>query len=336
MQVHSCFVCHAAHGSSEPDLLRIYDDVTLPGDFVLTDAGASATCMTCHNGRRAGPEEGLTPHYALGAVGLEGINGVDFGNTSLTNSVHTFIAGCPDCHMAPSPAEGLPGAGKVGGHSFNMTVHTPGDPDEGFENFENACNASGCHGDTGPLTSFNRTAFGDYDGLNGIQGVQSEVQGLLDLVLAQIEAKGAVFLGHYPYWDLSGVDPAEEDLVKNAIWNYEFIKNDRSMGIHNTDYTVGLLQLSYEKLAGVVVPGADLLYTPQPFANGPCSPCTGDMDGDNVVDLGDFVLFAAAYNTVIGDPNYSSCADLAPASPDGVIDLNDFTVFADSYLQPCP
>jgi predicted CXXCH cytochrome family protein len=332
-QVHSCFVCHAVHGSSADYILRIFDDVTLPGNYVLTDAGASATCMSCHNGRYSGPSQSLTPHHALGAVILEGINGVDFGNTSLTNSVHTFVAGCVDCHMAPSPSEGNPGADKVGGHSFNMDVHVAGDPDEGFENVANACNAAACHGDTGPLTTFNRTAFGDYDGLNGIQGVQDETQGLLDLVLAQIEAKGAVYLGSYPYWNLSGVDPSELTLVKNAIWNHDLIKEDGSLGIHNTDYTVGLLQLTYEQLAGVVVPGADLLYTPGAFISDECSPCLGDINDDNVVNVTDFAAFAASFDALSSDQDYNPCADL---NHNGVVNVSDFTLFAASFDQPCP
>ncbi len=81
-RVLDCAVCHAAHSRpQDEDLLRIYDDVTLPGDADFTDQGPDATCMTCHNGRRA-PGEASTPHYALGGVMLEGINAIDFGAVS--------------------------------------------------------------------------------------------------------------------------------------------------------------------------------------------------------------------------------------------------------------
>lgn len=258
---------------------------------------------------------------------LEGVNGDEFGSLGLTNSAHTFMATCTTCHMADGPAEGNPGAGKVGGHTFNMMVHapdgfctggidngepctadadcddlqvddgagtcTPSDPDDGFEN-HGACNSIACHGSS-PLTTFNRLAWADYDNDGTTEGVQDEIQGLLDLVLVEIEALGAVKLGGYPYWSLAGLDPAgfcdggiddgqpcvadadcddlvlddaagscmpaDEPLVRSAIWNYEYVDNDASLGIHNTDYAGGLLQLTYEKLTGAPLP-TNLLYTP--------------------------------------------------------------------------
>jgi len=267
-RVLDCVVCHATHGKSQDaSLLRIYDTVTLPTegpDETLTDVGPMATCLVCHNGRIAPDDPGLTPHYALGGVMLEGINGVTFGYT-LTNSPHSTLANCIDCHMAPSPAPGQPGAGKIGGHSFNMKVHDPSDPDFGVENVQNACNTPACHGATGRspdllITELNREAFGDYDGDGTIEGVQDETQGLMDLVLAQIQAKGAVQLPAYPYWVTSGVAPADLPIVQDAIWNWEYVDNSGDLGIHNTSYAVGLLQVTYRVLAGADVPGGFLRY----------------------------------------------------------------------------
>jgi choice-of-anchor B domain-containing protein len=61
--------------------------------------------------------------------------------------------------------------------------------------------------------------------------------------------------------------------------------------------------------------------------------CLGDIDGDGVRDLNDFTLFAAAYNSVIGQAHYDPAADL---DADGAVDLSDFTLFANVYGQPCP
>ncbi len=263
-RVLDCLVCHATHGTrQDEDLLRIHGEVTLPTegpDETLTGKGAMATCMACHNGRRAPDDGSLTPHYLLGGVMLEGINAIDFGNTSLTNSAHSASLTCMDCHMAETPAAGQPGHQKVGGHSFNLKVHNPTDPDFGFENVENACTS--CHAG---LTTLNRTARGDYDGDGVVGGVQDETQGLMDLVFSEILARGAVFLGHYPYWDLSGVVdvPAGTlQTVKDAIWNWEFVDNSGDLGVHNTSYAVGVLQLTYEKLTGSVLAGAYLRYVP--------------------------------------------------------------------------
>jgi len=223
-RVVDCLVCHSTHGTrQDEELLRVYDEVTLPTegpDETLTGLGGMATCMTCHNGRRAPDDGSLTPHYLLGGMMFEGLNGEDFGNTSLTNSAHTGLITCMTCHMAPTPVAGSPGAGKVGGHTFNLKVHDPDDPDYGFENVANAC--QGCH--TG-LTTLNRPAIGDFDGDGVIEGVQDETQGLMDLVREALEAKGAIYLGSYPYWGLTGVDPADMALVRAGIWNWEYVSN---------------------------------------------------------------------------------------------------------------
>ncbi|HRX85491.1 MAG TPA: cytochrome c3 family protein, partial [Phycisphaerae bacterium] len=268
-RVLDCVVCHAPHGKSQDQtLLRVYGDITLPTegpDETITGVGAMATCMACHNGRVAPDDGGLTPHYALGGVMLEGINGIDFGYT-LSNSPHTALANCIDCHMAPTPAAGQPGAGKVGGHTFNMKVHDPADPDFGFENVQSACNTPACHGSTvrSPalmITELNREAFGDYDGDGTVEGVQDETRGLMDLVLAEIQAKGAVQLPSYPYWVTSGVAPADLPVVEDAIWNWEYVDNSGDLGIHNTSYAVGLLQVTYKVLTGNDVAGAFLRYS---------------------------------------------------------------------------
>lgn len=265
-RVLDCLTCHATHGKPQSEeLLRTYGDVELPTvgpDVTVTGKGAMATCMACHNGRRAPDDGSLTPHYLLGGVMLEGINGNDFGHT-LMSSQHTHIgATCMDCHMAPGPAEGQPGHGKVGGHTFNVSVHDPEDLDYGYQNLT-GCNAAECHGNTGPLTTTNRMAYGDYDGDGTVEGVQDEVQGLLDLVLAEIEAKGAVKLSGYPYWDLSGVVdvPAGNlQLVRDAIWNWQFVINSGDNGVKNTAYTVGLLQVTFLELTGSNVPDAELRF----------------------------------------------------------------------------
>ncbi len=252
LRVIDCLVCHATHGESQDGkLLRIYDTVRLPTGQVFSGVGAGATCMACHNGRTGPPVQNTTPslstpHYLLGGVMLEGVNGVTFGYT-LQSSNHTTnpAIDCTTCHMAPGPTSG-PEVGKVGGHSFRLKDH-----ESGFENAANAC--GGCH--TG-LTTVNRPAGGDYDGDGAVEGVQDEVSGLLASVLAQLQAKGAIQLSGHPYWDLNAVLVADRILVKNAIWNWEFVDNSGDLGVKNTGYAVGLLQVSYIKLTEPTPPPA--------------------------------------------------------------------------------
>ncbi|MBM4109408.1 MAG: hypothetical protein FJ255_11480 [Phycisphaerae bacterium] len=57
------------------------------------------------------------------------------------------------------------------------------------------------------------------------------------------------------------------------------------------------------------------------------NPCTGDWNGDGVVDFNDLLAFLNDYNA--SDPR----ADL---NGDGVVDLNDFLEFLNLYNTPCP
>jgi hypothetical protein len=55
---------------------------------------------------------------------------------------------------------------------------------------------------------------------------------------------------------------------------------------------------------------------------------TGDVDDNNVVDINDFDLLAAAFGTTPADPAWNPHADL---NDDGVIDLTDFDLLATNF-----
>lgn len=61
--------------------------------------------------------------------------------------------------------------------------------------------------------------------------------------------------------------------------------------------------------------------------------CPGDLDWDGYRNITDFTLFADAYPSQEGDPNYNVMADL---DEDGFVNITDFTLFANVYLQACP
>jgi hypothetical protein len=54
----------------------------------------------------------------------------------------------------------------------------------------------------------------------------------------------------------------------------------------------------------------------------------GDFDEDGDIDIFDFVDFADAYGSGVGDPNYNAIGDF---DDDGDIDIFDFVQFADVY-----
>jgi hypothetical protein len=57
--------------------------------------------------------------------------------------------------------------------------------------------------------------------------------------------------------------------------------------------------------------------------------CQGDLDNNNVVNIDDFYIFAAAYNTSSGDGSYNECANIDHEGDD--VDIDDFYIFAANY-----
>ena len=57
----------------------------------------------------------------------------------------------------------------------------------------------------------------------------------------------------------------------------------------------------------------------------------GDLNGDNVIELDDLVIFFDAYGSVIGDPNWND--GIADLTCDGSVELEDLVIFFDNYGQ---
>ena len=142
----------------------------------------------------------------------------------------------------------------VGGHTFKVS--------SGKVQNTNAC--VGCHR---TLEVFNRPAVGDFDGDKTIEAVQDEVEGLLGVVKKAVEeridgGKGGTMSESHGRVALKGKDGKKikpENIPEAqyiAGYNYFFVHNDKSRGIHNTAYAVQLLQSSYQNLTGKPVPNA--------------------------------------------------------------------------------
>jgi len=59
----------------------------------------------------------------------------------------------------------------------------------------------------------------------------------------------------------------------------------------------------------------------------------GDINGDGKVNLADLVLFAEAYGSRPGDPNWNPAADMLGH---GKVDLADLVTLANHYGQHYP
>lgn len=252
----SCQTCHEPHGQTTPStnahLVRTLAPVTLKDGSVITPTCASGTdcapagygllCMNCHQSRQdaatyaantAGSAH-FGPHEGPQADMLEGKNGFTYGQ-DIPSSAHPYVVTdtCVGCHTQ-SPASTDPALGQVGGHTFKMSF--AGTSTIPAEEMTGACQT--CHGPE--LNQFNFPLM-DYDGDGVIDGCQTEVQHLLNdlaLLLPPVgQAKTSLTI------DSTWTQPQLE-----AAYNWLFVNNDGSLGIHNMAYTVGLLKASIANL----------------------------------------------------------------------------------------
>ncbi len=232
----SCFTCHAPHTTGDLTV-RVDTPITLANGFVF-DRNKANLCATCHQSRRdvnlyvvAGVRLSghWGPHYGNQGDMLIGENSYEFAGYTYTKSWHStgVTQGCISCHMSNSLHE------SIGGHSWNMR-----NEDRGFQNIT-GCNVTGCH-DSAPIASLDRLATDDFDWDGTIEGTQSEIQGLLDSLHILLETAGLLTSSGSP---VSGRVVSTADSA-GALYNFRFVEEDRSLGVHNTDYAVGLMQSS--------------------------------------------------------------------------------------------
>ncbi|MHA2067323.1 MAG: carboxypeptidase regulatory-like domain-containing protein, partial [Candidatus Thorarchaeota archaeon] len=184
----TCAACHDPHEATHPEegqsyQLRLDGEVTTPQGFTV-DAHESAACISCHANKRdlQYKEDYIAGEKSRGVHGnpqadvLYGEGAIDYGET-FTNSVHTTLVeeSCIQCHMYSTIGHG---GNEAGGHTWNMVMRN------GTENIV-SCTQEGCHA-VGSITEFDRPANADFDGDGAIEGVQTEVQGLLDLLAAEL------------------------------------------------------------------------------------------------------------------------------------------------------
>lgn len=242
----NCQTCHEAHGATSSitgaHLVRTVAPVTLQDGTKITTAGLGTECMNCHQARQnaatyVATTPGSTyfgPHEGPQADMLMGTNAITYGQQIPSSAHGTAVADtCVTCHMQ-TVASTDPGLGQVGGHTMKMswagTSTTPG------EEMVGACQT--CHGPD--LTQFNFPSF-DYDGDGTIEGVQTEVQNLLNKLALLLPPVGQAKTS-------LKIDSTWTEPQLKAAYNWLFVNNDGSLGIHNTAYTVGILWASIEDL----------------------------------------------------------------------------------------
>ncbi len=113
-----------------------------------------------------------------------------------------------------------------------------------------------CHG---AIESFNFKRQ-DYDGNGVVEGVQTEVRGLLSRLASMLPPVGVAKTNHSPT-NLSITSSWTKPQLR-AGYNYLFVVEDGSYGIHNLSYAVGLLKASIADLTGDRATTAELVGSP--------------------------------------------------------------------------
>jgi len=235
-----CATCHDPHSEEHHAQLRVAGDVTLMNGHKIENAGSGAICMDCHHSRRDAASYVETtpggstfgPHHSNQADMLAGSNGYTYGK-DIASSAHSSSVedSCVHCHMQ-TVASTDPAFTLAGGHTFKVGVETS----TNHIMLTQACTS--CHGD---IEEFNLPRQ-DYDGNGVVEGVQTEVQNLLDKLAYLLPPVG-------PKSDISITSSWTKQQLK-AGYNYRFVHDDGSYGVHNAAYAVGLLRASIADMTG--------------------------------------------------------------------------------------
>jgi hypothetical protein len=243
-----CATCHDPHGNTNPASLRS----TPAGSDTLANAyshaglgGKGAICMNCHKGRRDNVTYTQTnvtsstwgPHYSVQTDVFLGQNAAQFTSPYLSGG-HRYAIGdaCVTCHAVATVDTGNVNRDKVGGHSFKLYNSETG--------YYHTTSCTPCHGNITSWNSF--MALMDYDLDGTVESIPNELDGLLQAIRILLPPTGIDSVS----WQQIG---ALNDLtIKKAYYNYQFIKNDGSKGMHNSKFSIDVLLKTRAALGSVI------------------------------------------------------------------------------------
>lgn len=270
--VHSVVDCVACHNKATLAL----NSVTFPSGVVISDTGASSTCMACHQGRQAGANvdaavkgfaedrpsdklKFLNVHYRAAAATLWGTlakggyeysgmiykglfgHAIDSKNKNKTSNMNE----CVQCHKP---------------HSLEVRVDSC-----------KTCHKSVTDAKSLPGIRMSKIDFdGDGNTSEGIQGeivtMQERLMQTMQVYAKRVAKKTIAYHSHnYPYFfydtNKNGAADDAEAVYKNqykswtprllkAAYNYQFATKDPGAYTHNPGYVLQLLHDSLNDLAG--------------------------------------------------------------------------------------
>ena len=243
-----CTGCHS--GAS-------FSKMVAAGETPATYSGTAADvthqdCRTCHQIHVTYTSEDWALEttapvalYAIEGATFDGGNGNLCANCHQPRTTMTATDGVVNWssthygpHHGPQSAMllGIGGAGPV-----------EGTPSGHYKEVENTC--VGCHLGENQNHTFMPTVAACAECHEGVEnfdinGVQTEVAEMLTQLEEALVAKGM--------WDLEADEPVVGEYPEAeaaAMWNYVYIAHeDKSMGVHNAEYTKALLQASLDAL----------------------------------------------------------------------------------------
>ena len=233
-----CFTCHAPHTNG--DFRVRWTTIATLMNGASYDLKGGNLCVACHRSRRdirtyiaAAPARTTLsarfgPHHGPQGDMLIGSNGYEYAGYTYERSNHrsATVDGCLDCHMKTTSQN------VVGGHSFNMAYG-----EEGAEILNTAACAK-CHGEIGDFTEV-----GAGTGL-----AQEDVDALISDLRASLVTAGLITITAAGTDSILPVKTSADSA--GAVYNLLLAKEDRSEGVHNPKYIVGLLQSAIDFISG--------------------------------------------------------------------------------------
>lgn len=254
-EVIGCASCHDPHSNSNDYSVRnrVTGSDTLSGGIHYpSTVNTAIVCLDCHKARRYnvwyvqsrvtsstwGPHESPQGDIVLGK------NAATFNNIPYVSGSHANIEGlCVTCHMAATTDTGTVTRDKVGGHTWNLHYDAT--------NYDHVTGCQGCHPGVTKFDDFMSPS--DFDGNGLIESWQKEIRGCLSNLGHALPHTGYDTVS----WQLIAADSNNVNLRK-AYWNYQLVKNDKSLGLHNPFYVVNVLLASISNTVGVQNIGVDL------------------------------------------------------------------------------
>jgi hypothetical protein len=216
MDCRTCHNIHATYTSEDWALTGGGQPVKFEYTDGTFDGGAGNLCANCHQIRNPKPE-------------------VADGNIQVTSSRFGTHHGVESQMLA--------GEGGLGDVAGSPSAH--------YQMVKDTCVA--CH----MGEAFNHTYLPDVarcqachaDAENfDMNGVQTEVTAMMEELKAAFVAKGLLNPDTGLWVATTDAPLTVPEAVANAMWNYKFVEEDQSMGVHNAKYTKAMLEAALEAI----------------------------------------------------------------------------------------